>query len=161
MNNNYIHFNLLLGFKKGQTMLNKKTLISGLVIAVMSLSSVGSAFADEVIISNGKDSGHGVAVITGSTNENDIIPYADNKYIYNSNNVRVGYWIYGKKDGNVISEYKPYVGEGRASVTNGKGAYDDGGWVKPNDDPNWSRAKQPWTFWGQNRADYDYCCTDN
>ena len=44
-------------------MLNKKTLISGLVIAVMSLSSVGSAFADEVIISNGKDSGHGVAVI--------------------------------------------------------------------------------------------------
>lgn len=66
MNNNCIHFNLLLGFKKGQTMLNKKTLISGLVIAVMSLSSVGNAFANDEIMASNSDE-----IITEISTNND------------------------------------------------------------------------------------------
>ncbi|MFB1097230.1 hypothetical protein [Terribacillus sp. JSM ZJ617] len=64
-----------------------------------------------------------------------------------------GYWIRGKRDGRVVSEFKHYTKEGRASVTNGAGYHDDGGW-KAQD--VWSKADLDWSFWGTNKAYYDY-----
>lgn len=63
-----------------------------------------------------------------------------------------GYWIRGKRDGNVISEYKHYTKQGRATVTNGKGVYNDGKWQKKD---VFSKAKATWTSSGTNKANYD------
>ncbi|GIN12613.1 hypothetical protein J26TS2_24800 [Shouchella clausii] len=70
-----------------------------------------------------------------------------------SGNKDGGYWIRGKRDGQLVSEYKHYKKEGRASVTNGKGYHKDGGWKKPE---KWSKASLKWTFTGTNKAYYDY-----
>jgi len=64
-----------------------------------------------------------------------------------------GYWIRGKKDGNVYSSYKHYTKEGHASVVNGKGDYKSGGW-KPKD--VFSTAQLTWTSSGTNKAYYNY-----
>lgn len=64
-----------------------------------------------------------------------------------------GYWIRGKRDGNVVSEYKHYTYKGRASVVNGKGKVDDGGWKPKN---KYSKAKEKWTIKGTNKAYYDW-----
>src|SRR6478735_1754253 len=69
-----------------------------------------------------------------------------------SGNMDGGYWIRGKRNGDVISEYKHYKKEGRASVTNGRGYHDDGGWKAKE---KWSRASKDWTFRGINKAYYD------
>ncbi len=68
-----------------------------------------------------------------------------------------GYWIRGQKHvsgkNQLVSEYKDYVGQGRASVVNGNGDTDDGGWKATN---TYSYASEDWTFWGTNKAYYDY-----
>lgn len=70
-----------------------------------------------------------------------------------SGNKDGGYWIRGKRDGQVVSEYKHYTNQGRASVTNGAGHHEDGGW-KAKD--IWSKADRDWTFFGVNKSYYDY-----
>ncbi|SNZ02463.1 hypothetical protein SAMN05421503_0115 [Terribacillus aidingensis] len=70
-----------------------------------------------------------------------------------SGEISGGYWIRGKRDGRVVSEYKHYQKEGRASVTNGAGYHDDGGWKAKN---VWSKADLDWSFWGTNKSYYDY-----
>ena len=63
-----------------------------------------------------------------------------------------GYWIRGKDGSMLVSKYKHYKTQGRASVTNGEGDYDDGGW-KPVD--VYSEASADWTSSGTNKAYYD------
>ncbi|MDE6357491.1 MAG: hypothetical protein K2L15_02760 [Eubacteriales bacterium] len=70
-----------------------------------------------------------------------------------SSEIGAGYWIRGKRGSQLVSEYKHYTGEGRASVTNGEGNYVDGGWKEAN---VFSKASTTWTFKGTNRANYDY-----
>lgn len=81
------------------------------------------------------------------TNDKDKINRAK------SSDIDGGFWIRGKRDGEIVSEYKHYTKQGRASVTNGAGYHDDGGWQKPY---KWSKASLDWSFWGTNRANYDY-----
>ncbi|KGX87306.1 hypothetical protein [Pontibacillus litoralis] len=64
-----------------------------------------------------------------------------------------GYWIRGKKDGNVYSKYKNYKMEDRASVVNGAGDTDTSGWKSPD---TYGVAKRDWTFWGTNKTYYNY-----
>lgn len=64
-----------------------------------------------------------------------------------------GYWIRGKRDGNVISEYKNYKKEGFASVINGDGHYREGGWKSAD---VFSKAEAYWSFWGTNKAKYRF-----
>ncbi|MDP7978826.1 lactococcin 972 family bacteriocin [Bacillus sp. WLY-B-L8] len=64
-----------------------------------------------------------------------------------------GYWIRGKKGNQVYSSYKHYTKYGRASVVNGEGDYEDGGWKPKN---QYSTASLPWTSAGTNKAYYDY-----
>lgn len=75
------------------------------------------------------------------------------KYIHNHDNVKVGFWLYGRRDGQLVSDYKCYVGEGHASVISGDGHIDDGEWVKPD---HWSKASVHWYKGGGNEAYYDY-----
>ena len=130
--------------------MKKKIVVSVLSLSVMVLSSIPVFAAAPAQTSS--TSGNGYAVVRDNDYVNTLAR-AKNKYIKNGDGTRVGYWIYGKRDGNVVSEYKTYVGEGRASVTNGEGYYDDGGWVGVEE---WSKAAQPWTKKGTNKAYYDY-----
>ncbi|MGM7635342.1 lactococcin 972 family bacteriocin [Bacillus sp. Hm123] len=63
-----------------------------------------------------------------------------------------GYWIRGKDGSLLVSKFKHYKKQGRASVVNGKGRYDSGKWKPKN---QFSRAKQIWTLTGTNKAYYD------
>lgn len=130
--------------------MKKKIVVSALSLSVMVLSAI-PVFA-AVPAETSSTFGSGYAVV-GENDYADIQTRASNKYIKNDDGTRVGYWIYGKRDGNVVSEYKVYVGEGRASVTNGEGYYDDGGWVGVE---SWSKAAKPWTSKGTNKAYYDF-----
>lgn len=131
--------------------MKKKLVVSILSLSVMVLSAI-PVLAATPTTEKSNPSGRGYAIVRDNDNAK-IQLLASNKYIKNSDNTKVGYWIYGKRDGNVVSEYKVYVGEGRASVTNGEGYYDDGGWVEVE---SWSKAAQPWTSKGTNKAYYDY-----
>lgn len=84
----------------------------------------------------------------------------NSSYVYLTDGRIVGYWIRGEKtysDGDyVYSSFKAREGVrdwGRASVTNGVGVYDDGGW-KPAGTPSVARAI--WTSSGTNKANYDF-----
>lgn len=63
-----------------------------------------------------------------------------------------GYWIRGKRDNAVISEYMHYTQSGYASVVNGLGYTSNGGWQAKN---VYSRANQSWSFWGTNKSYYN------
>ncbi|MGE9833152.1 hypothetical protein [Streptococcus orisratti] len=104
-----------------------------------------------VFVNTENEAGGGSVIVT----DNDVIDptlRATPQYIYNKGK-KIGYWISGKRDGKVVSEYKAYTGEGFASVTNGKGNYNDGGWQPAE---SWSRASLTWTREGTNRANYNY-----
>jgi len=64
-----------------------------------------------------------------------------------------GYWIRGKENAQVISRYKHYTKEGHASVINGEGDPDDGGWKSSG---VYSKAEADWTSSGTNKAYYNY-----
>lgn len=131
--------------------MKKKIAVFGMMLAMMSLSTISAFAAASIVVTASGNSGSGYAVV--GENDNIRVLNAKNKYIKNGDGTKVGYWIYGQRDDNVVSEYKVYVGEGRASVTNGEGYYDDGGWVGVEE---WSKAAQPWTKKGVNKAYYDY-----
>lgn len=106
--------------------------------------------------------GHGEAIVGNiyQTRENmdDYYPEDDednvkDQYIRDNIGNRVGFWLYGRRARKLISEYRVYIGEGRASCLNGKGYYKDGGWVKID---KWSKAELEWTSEGTNKAYYDY-----
>ena len=103
-------------------------------------------------VSQGK-SGSGYVIVSDNSARVVALRAVGSDYIYNDDGDRVGYWLHGKRDQKVVSEYKTYIGEGRASVTNGEGVYKDGGWVGVG---QWSKASAKWTSAGTNKANYDY-----
>ena len=138
-----------------------KKLISQIFLILLFLSISAPVFANnggsEIIEENGyidlKDS--------NSNQEINLLraPYSSYVYLPDGTTV-VGYWIRGRKtygDGDyVYSSFKAREGVrdfGKASVTNGVGIYDDGGW-KPAGTPSVARAI--WTSSGTNKANYDY-----
>lgn len=136
---------------KGEFIVNKKFLSFCIVISIVCLTIVPSFAA----VSNStkhitENDGGGFEVVL----ENDGNTRATKSKTIYDGNTRAGYWIYGNRSGTLVSEmkgYEPY--EGRASVTNGVGDYEDGGWQPPN---HWSKASLTWTFSGTNKANYDY-----
>ncbi len=141
---------------KGRRIGMKRKIV--LFVATLLMVSAIPVFANGAIYNfRDGESGRGFIIV----NSEDILPSdaefymdkVDDRYIYNKDGERVGYWLSGKRDGNVISEYKPYIGEGKASVKNGLGVVDDGGWVEVGD---WSKAEAEWTIRGTNKAYYDY-----
>ncbi|GFN35536.1 hypothetical protein [Tepidimicrobium xylanilyticum] len=135
----------------------KRRVVLFCIVTLLIISAI-PVFANGTIYSfhDGK-SGRGFMIVKAE----DVLPddsafypaKVDDRYIYNKDGERVGYWQAGKRSGEVISEYKPYIGEGKASVKNGLGVVDDGGWVTVGD---WSRAAAKWTIRGINKAYYDY-----
>lgn len=103
--------------------------------------------------------GHGEAIVGNiyQTRENMDDCYPENnvkdQYIKDDIGNRVGFWLYGQREQELISEYKVYIGAGRASCLNGRGYYADGGWVSVDE---WSKAELEWTSEGTNKAYYDY-----
>lgn len=81
------------------------------------------------------------------------------EYVYDSDGNKAGYWIHGKKkisdEKKIYSKFKAYspYDYGRASVVNGEGDVYDGGWQLAG---TYSVAYEKWTFWGTNKAFYDY-----
>lgn len=135
----------------------KKIVSLGLAMLI-GCSTCITAFAanDNVVTYKTENGGGGYVIVT----EDDIIPpegvalrAPSSEYVYDGN-TKAGYWVHGNRSGTLVSEmksYDPY--EGRASVTNGAGDYEDGGW-QPAD--TWSKASLTWSFWGTNKANYDY-----
>ncbi len=82
--------------------------------------------------------------------EYSAIRGVDSEYIY-AGSTKVGYWIHGNKKingvKNVYSKFKVYppYSKGRASVVNGVGDDDDGGWQPAG---TYSVANVKWTFSG-------------
>ncbi|MGL4953539.1 MAG: lactococcin 972 family bacteriocin [Culicoidibacterales bacterium] len=74
-------------------------------------------------------------------------------YTVTSGNVDGGYWIRGKRENSVISEYKHYSKQGKASVVNGMGYTSEGDWKSAN---IYSKASQSWSFLGTNKSYYDW-----
>lgn len=70
-----------------------------------------------------------------------------------SGNKDGGYWIRGKSGSMLVSKYKHYTKEGRASVVNGEGDYNTGNWEAPG---SYSYASTDWTSAGTNKAYYDH-----
>lgn len=128
-----------------------------LSLALVSLLAIGLT---SVSFANESSHGHGEVVVGYKHQLRDVqddwgtlSQGVSNKYIKDNIGNRVGFWLYGERDNEVISEYKAYIGEGRASVLNGNGDYDDGGWVKAE---NWSKASRAWSSKGTNHSYYDY-----
>lgn len=63
-----------------------------------------------------------------------------------------GYWIRGTRGNLAISEYKHYKRQGKASVINKRGKFNDGGWRNKG---VFSKARVKKTLTG-NEAFYDY-----
>lgn len=63
-----------------------------------------------------------------------------------------GFWIRGTKGNLAISEYKHYKRQGKASVINKRGKFNDGGWRNKG---VFSKARVKKTLTG-NKAFYDY-----
>lgn len=63
-----------------------------------------------------------------------------------------GWWTRGKNGNNLISEYKHYMKQGRASCRNGNGTFSDGGWQSAG---VWSKSKVGYTLFGGNIVYYD------
>lgn len=132
-----------------------KKLLIGILAITCILGSTLTSFADinKVVVYNG--GGYVVVEENDSINENEFSRTGvSSGYVYDSSDKKAGYWIRGKKDDLVISKmkaYSPY--EGRASVVNGEGDDDDGGW-KPTG--IYSKASAIWTKSGINKAFYDY-----
>lgn len=138
-----------------------KLLVLGLSSGILSLGGVGFANANQINL------GHsGVEIV----NENDGITASkviDSSSVPNTNKLTMysvesgnkdgGYWIRGKKNiggtPNVYSKYKHYKEKGRASVVNGVGDTDDGGWKSPG---AYSTAYKKWTSAGVNKTYYDH-----
>lgn len=64
-----------------------------------------------------------------------------------------GWWTRGKNGNRLISEYKHYTKQGRASCRNGNGTFSDGGW---NPVGYWSKSSVGYTVLGGNNVYYDY-----
>lgn len=139
--------------------LSKKFLSLAVVMGMMTATSL-TAFAnfDNVVQFGNDQSGSGYAIVENQEVDSDgfntFRTGAKSKYIKDSKGNKILYWIYGKKSGKVISRVKAYGSyQGYASVTNGEGDFDDGGWQKAGD---WSKASAKWTKKGTNKCNYDY-----
>ena len=117
----------------------KKVITSALVVAMIATMSVSAFAATEVE----KLYPGGSEIVTGTT-----------KTGMTSGPMDGGYWIRGKRDGKVVSEYKHYTGQGHASTVNGAGYYHSGGW-QPTDVFSKSNVLD-WTFWGTNKVYYNF-----
>lgn len=136
-----------------------KKMLSLCIATLLACSTCVPAFAAEsnVHTYRNENGGGGYAIVTQddriSSEGISLRAGVDSEYVYDGS-TKAGYWIHGNRDGRLVSEmkaYSPY--DGRASVTNGKGIYDDGGW-QPAD--TWSKAAVAWTSAGTNKANYDY-----
>ncbi len=115
----------------------KKVVLPLSLVGMLALCST-SVFAEGLDISK---YGKGSEIIDGRTRDG-----------ITSGSMDGGYWIRGKRGTKLISEYKHYKTKGRASVTNGIGDYNDGGWKEAD---TFSKASVEWTSKGINRAYYD------
>ncbi|AOR25026.1 lactococcin 972 family bacteriocin [Clostridium taeniosporum] len=115
----------------------KKGIVSLLAVGAILAPTTSTVFASEANSGNG-----GYEVISDKTQTG-----------VKSSEKSGGYWIRGKKNGEVISKYKHYTEQGYASVINGEGDTDDGGWQPAGE---WSPASAEWTFWGTNKSFYNH-----
>ncbi len=126
-----------------------KKLIMATVLSLTILAS-GSvpAFADsDAAIKYEKENiNGGYEVVQENSSTRGVV----SEYVY-SGGTKAGYWIHGSKKisgvKNVYSKFKAYspYSEGRASVVNGVGDDDDGGWQPAG---TYSVANVKWTFSG-------------
>ena len=123
-------------------------LASALTLGISGLGTIGYAQASMTDAHGGSenvDNSHGLKA--SKTYDNNVSTRS-----IKQGKKSGGYWVRGTTSKTVKSNYKHYSHKGHASVINGSGNGNSGGWKKPG---HWSKSFVKKT-WSGNKAFYDH-----